>query len=83
MADIRMAKLYFGDLNKVFLADGDALAMDTENLLKIIPELYRQFPSLYHVGIYAGPDSILKRPMKSCRPCAKPTNHRLSGSGDR
>ena len=61
MADIRMAKLYFGDLNKVFLADGDALAMDTENLLKIIPELYRQFPSLYHVGIYAGPDSILKK----------------------
>ena len=27
MADIRMAKLYYGDLEKVFLADGDALAV--------------------------------------------------------
>jgi len=60
-ADIRMAKLYYGDLYKVFLADGDALAMDSGDLLQILKELYRQFPSLSHVGIYAGPGSILKK----------------------
>lgn len=59
LADIRMAGEYYGDLYKVFLADGDALAMPTPDLLEIITTLYRTFPSLYHVGIYASPDSIL------------------------
>lgn len=60
-ADIRMAKLYYGDVGKVFLADGDALAMDCADLLEILAELYLRFPSLYHVGIYAGPKSILAK----------------------
>lgn len=62
-ADIRMAKSYYGDLEKVFLADGDAMAMPTEELLEILAELYWTFPSLRHVGIYAGPDSILAKDM--------------------
>jgi len=63
MADIRMAKEYYGDLYKVFLADGDALAMPTPELLEIISVLYDTFPSLKHVGIYASPDSILGKEM--------------------
>ncbi len=59
--DIRMAKLYYGDLEKVFLADGDALAMDTSDLLEVIQELKRTFPHLRHIGIYASPDSILQK----------------------
>ncbi len=61
MADIRVAGGYYGDLYKVFLADGDALAMPTDDLLTILAELYRTFPSLKHVGIYASPDSILDK----------------------
>ena len=61
MADIRLAGQYYGDLYKVFLADGDALAMPTDDLLAILAELYRTFPSLKHVGIYASPDSILDK----------------------
>ncbi|MGI5920634.1 MAG: radical SAM protein [Syntrophomonadaceae bacterium] len=60
-ADIRMAKLYYGDLYKVFLADGDALAMETADLLQILDSLYKTFPSLNHVGIYASPGSILRK----------------------
>lgn len=63
MTDIRMAKHYYGDLEKVFLADGDALAMDASDLLAILDELYKSFPSLKHVGIYASPDSILDKEM--------------------
>lgn len=62
-ADIRMAKLYYGDLDKVFLADGDALAVENSDLLEILRDLYQAFPSLHHVGIYASPDSILKKEM--------------------
>ncbi|MGE5423600.1 MAG: radical SAM protein, partial [Ignavibacteriales bacterium] len=59
--DIKMAKNYYGDLEKVFLADGDALAMPTGDLLEIITTLYATFPGLRHVGIYAGPESILEK----------------------
>jgi len=59
--DIRMAKLYYGDLEKVFLADGDALAMATSDLLEVIAYLKESFPSLRHIGIYASPDSILQK----------------------
>jgi radical SAM superfamily enzyme YgiQ (UPF0313 family) len=63
LTDIHMAKEYYGDLYKVFLADGDALAMNTSDLLKILKTLYQSFKSLKHVGIYASPDSILKKEM--------------------
>lgn len=61
--DIRMASRHYGDLEKVFLADGDALAMDTADLLEILELLYKTFPSLKHVGIYASPDTILVKEM--------------------
>lgn len=61
--DIRMAKLYYGDLDKVFLADGDAIAMETNELLEILEMLYKSFPSLKHVGVYASPDVVLKKDM--------------------
>jgi radical SAM superfamily enzyme YgiQ (UPF0313 family) len=60
-ADIKMARDYYGDLNKVFLADGDALAMNTNDLLEILSDLYQSFTSLKHVGIYASPDTILAK----------------------
>ncbi len=59
--DIKMARDYYGDLGKVFLADGDALAMDTVDLIEILNNLYEVFPGLHHVGIYASPDSILNK----------------------
>ncbi len=62
-ADIRMAKLYYGDVEKVFLADGDAIAMETSALLEILEMLYQSFPSLRHVGVYASPDVVLKKDM--------------------
>ncbi|MEQ8201252.1 MAG: radical SAM protein [Syntrophomonadaceae bacterium] len=67
LADIRAAGAYYGDLYKVFLADGDALAMPTGDLLEIIAALYQTFPSLKHVGIYASPDSILGKTMEELK----------------
>lgn len=61
--DIRMAKSYHGDLEKIFLCDGDALAIPTDMLIEIIKTLYKTFPSLRHVGTYAGPDSIMDKTM--------------------
>lgn len=75
ITDIRMAKLYFGRVEKVFLADGDALAMDTEDLKTILSELYQHFPDLRHVGIYTSPDSILKKEVEELKALS---NHGLN-----
>jgi radical SAM superfamily enzyme YgiQ (UPF0313 family) len=59
--DIKMAKEEYGDVEKVFLCDGDAIAIDTDVLLQILSELYKTFPSLRHVGTYVGPQSTLQK----------------------
>ena len=61
MEDIRMAQDSYGDVEKVFLCDGDAIAIETETLLGIIHALYATFPSLRHVGSYVGPQSTLAK----------------------
>ncbi|WP_300675112.1 radical SAM protein [Desulfoluna sp.] len=61
MTDIQMAKAHYGDLEKVFLCDGDAIAMETPALLEILSTLYKTFPSLRHVGSYVGPQSTLAK----------------------
>lgn len=61
--DIAMAKIHYGDCEKVFLCDGDAIAIDTETLLEILRTLREAFPSLRHVGSYVGPQSTLGKSM--------------------
>ena len=50
-------KIYYGDLGKVFLADGDAWRCRVRTSWR--SGNCTDLPSLYHVGIY-GSDSILK-----------------------
>ncbi|MDD5170027.1 MAG: radical SAM protein [Syntrophales bacterium] len=59
--DIAMAKNHHGDLEKVFLCDGDAIAIEMDMLLDIIATLYKTFPSLRHVSSYVGPQSTLSK----------------------
>ena len=59
--DIKMAGEYYHDVEKVFLCDGDAIAIETEMLLNILAELFGTFPSLRHVGTYVGPSSTLSK----------------------
>ncbi len=59
--DIALAKTHYGDCEKVFLCDGDAIAIDTEMLLEILRMLRETFPLLRHVGSYVGPQSTLAK----------------------
>lgn len=61
LEDIALAKRYYGDIPRVFLCDGDALDLPTEDLLAILAALYEAFPSLKKVGVYAGPKNALKK----------------------
>lgn len=67
LEDIHMAKDYYGDVEKVFLCDGDAIAIETEILLTIIDTLYSTFPSLRHIGSYVGPQSTLTKSKEELR----------------
>ena len=59
--DIALARAAYGDVKRVFLCDGDAVAMDTEELLAVLDRLYETFPSLERVNAYAGPGSTLRK----------------------
>jgi len=59
--DIKMARQHYGNVEKVFLCDGDAISIETDMLLEVLAELYQAFPTLRHVGSYVGPDSTLQK----------------------
>ena len=49
------------NVKRVFLADGDALVLSTEKLLKILRALFETFPKLQRVSSYAAPQDILRK----------------------
>ena len=59
--DIDMARACLGDVRRVFLCDGDAIIMETDDLLRLLARLYGTFPNLERVSAYAGPVSTLKK----------------------
>ncbi len=62
LEDIDMARAYYGPgLQRVFLMDGDAIIIKTEDLLCILRKLYDTFPALEKVTLYAGPRSTLSK----------------------
>lgn len=61
LADIAEAKVRYGYVEKIFLADGDALAMDTGDLLVVLAALRKSFPQVGQVSLYAGPKNILEK----------------------
>lgn len=71
LEDIRMAGERYKDVEKVFLCDGDAIAIDTDMLLSILHHLRATFPSLRHVGAYVGPQSTLSKSTDELRALRK------------
>jgi radical SAM superfamily enzyme YgiQ (UPF0313 family) len=60
-ADVEKVMSYYGDTERIFLADGNALCIDTDELEKIIKYLYTKFRNLKRVNIYGGPQDIMKK----------------------
>ena len=51
--EIDMMSKMLPDTTKIFLADGDALNLDTEYMIKIVKYIYEKFPNLERVSCYA------------------------------
>ena len=59
--DILEMALSLRDARRIFLADGDALVIDTDYLLQILSFLYEKFPFLERVSAYASPGNLLEK----------------------
>lgn len=59
--DLTMARVHYRHVNRIFLADGDALCLSFDKLKAILTEIRRIFPECERVGIYATPGDILRK----------------------
>ena len=62
LADFQEAYEYYGDnVRRIFLADGDALIVKTDDLLDILKFIREKFPSAERVTSYGTPGDILRK----------------------
>lgn len=61
LADLDQARKYYRRIDKIFLADGDALVLKTDRLLKILDHIKMLFPECQRVGIYGSSRDILRK----------------------
>ena len=56
--DIHAFKPYATEIRRVFLADGDAVVLSTNKLIRILTELKNTFPNLNRISAYASPRNL-------------------------
>lgn len=59
--DLEMARKYYKRIEKIFLADGDALVCKNSYLLEILMKIEDLFPECERVGIYGRAKDILRK----------------------
>ncbi len=59
--DIAMASVRYPDTETVFIADGDAIALPMDYMLKVLERLKLAFPRLRRITSYAGPISTMQK----------------------
>lgn len=65
--DLEQGKLYYAKINRIFLADGDALCLKTESLKKILLKIKETHPQCERVGIYGTAKDILRKSIEELR----------------
>ena len=59
--DVELVLPFYDHIDKIFLADGNALMLPTDQLVQSLELLYDKFPKLERIGVYGGPGDILKK----------------------
>ena len=60
-SEIDMMAKYMPETQRVFLADGDALNLDSEYMIKIVKYIKEKFANIQRISCYAMPMNILKK----------------------
>ncbi|HYE81458.1 MAG TPA: radical SAM protein [Clostridia bacterium] len=66
-ADIEEGKRSYRRVSRVFLADGNALAMKADDLKRILLKIHELMPECERVGIYSSPGDILRKSVDELR----------------
>ena len=61
ISDLRWARNAYPYVNRIFLADGDALILPMDSLLTILNSCQELFPECERVSIYATPQDVLRK----------------------
>lgn len=59
--DLYMARNNYKTVKRIFLADGDALAIKTDDLKNILLKIGEIFPECERVGVYGAPKDIIRK----------------------
>jgi radical SAM superfamily enzyme YgiQ (UPF0313 family) len=65
--DLKEARRTMGPVDRLFLADGDALCIPQNRLVKILQAINEILPSVTRIGIYANAKNILKKSVEDLR----------------
>lgn len=61
LEDLDSARQQYRRVNRIFLADGDALVLQNKDLLVILDYIRKLFPECERVGIYGSPQDVLRK----------------------
>jgi radical SAM superfamily enzyme YgiQ (UPF0313 family) len=59
--DLEDARRVYGRVRRIFLADGDALALSLDKLLVILGKIEELFPETERIGVYGSPQDVLRK----------------------
>lgn len=65
--DLDTARSHYGHINKIFLADGDPLIIQTSELVKILDYIKLTIPECEKIGIYASTQSIMLKSLEELK----------------
>ena len=61
LADLHEARRAYRHVERIFFADGDALCMATDKLLRLLHTVRELFPECSRVGVYSRPTQLLQK----------------------
>lgn len=61
MEDLEAARKHYRRVERIFLADGDALVLQNDRLIRILNKIKELFPECERVGIYGSPQDVLRK----------------------
>jgi len=59
--DLKWARAHYSYIEKIFLADGDALVLPNKTLVQILDTIHELFPECTKVSVYGSPQDVLRK----------------------